>query len=221
MKNTHIRIINTVYRIPYKIRATFSSIQNAVCKIRSSGFTLLETMIAVTLLSVAIVAPMSLTTQSLATAYYARDQITAFFLAQEALEALRNVRDNNILANSQGTPINLLFGIPVVDGSLFRIDALTNPPVMTLCSGDGLPGGECAPLQTDGTLYGYGIGTNTQFTRTVVACFIQLDGTCSATESDEVKFTVSVSWRTGGIQLRTVRMSQNLYRWVNDGSASQ
>src|SRR4051812_26467647 len=68
----------------------------------SAGFTLLETMVAVTLLSVAIVAPMSLTAQSLGSAYYARDEVTAFYLAQEGLEVVRNVRDNNILINSQG-----------------------------------------------------------------------------------------------------------------------
>jgi hypothetical protein len=173
-------------------------------------------MIAVSLLAVAIVAPMTLTTQSLASAYYARDQITAFYLAQEALETVRNVRDNNILSNSQGTVVNLLEGIPSTSGALFRVDARNNS--MTLCSAD--PGGNCIPLQTDGTLYGYSLSTVTQFTRTVSACFVQPDATCTSAATDEVKVTANVSWRTGGIQLRTVTVSQNLYRWVSDGSAS-
>ncbi len=182
-----------------------------------AGFTLLETMIAVTLLSVAIVAPMTLTAQSLGSAYYARDQITAFYLAQESLEAVRNVRDNNILQNSQGTSVNLLTGIPSVSGQPFRIDARDN--TMSLCSSD--PGGTCLPLQTDGTLYGYSLGTNTQFTRTVTACFVQSTGACNGTASDEVKVTASVSWSSAGLQRRTVNVSENLYRWVNDGSAVQ
>ena len=49
------------------------------------GFTLIETLVAVSLLTVAIVAPMTLTARSLSAAYYARDQITAFHLAQEAI----------------------------------------------------------------------------------------------------------------------------------------
>lgn len=188
-----------------------------ICSQRIRGFTLLETMIAVTLLSVAIVAPMTLTAQSLGSAYYARDQVTAFYLAQEALETIRDVRDNNILANSQGTSVNLLNGIPSTNSQPFRVDARDN--TMTLCSSD--PGGICLPLQTDGTLYGYNSGwTTTQFTRTVIACFVQSGGTCNNTPSDEVKITATVSWRSGGLQLRTVNVSENLYRWVSDGSAA-
>ena len=52
-------------------------------KSKIRGFTLIETLVAISLLMVAIVAPMSLTARSLATAYYARDQITAFHLAQK------------------------------------------------------------------------------------------------------------------------------------------
>jgi len=185
-----------------------------VCSARVRGFTLLETMVAVTLLAVAIVAPMSLTAQSLASAYYARDEVTAFYLAQEGLEAVRNVRDNNILQNSQGgTTVNLLNGIPI--NTSFRIDATNN--AMTACSADG---GTCIPLKTDGTLYNYTAATPTQFIRTLVACFVQLDGSCNSTVTDEVKVTVSVTWKTQSIQSRTVNISENLYRWVADGSAS-
>src|SRR5258708_2821268 len=90
------------------------------CATRVRGFTLLETMVAVTLLAVAIVAPMQLTAQSLASAYYARDEVTAFYLAQEGIEAVRNVRDNNILLDSQGgSTVNLLNGIFI--NQTFRI----------------------------------------------------------------------------------------------------
>src|SRR3989338_503600 len=74
----------------------------------TTGFTLIETLVAISLLTVAIVVPMSLVTKSLSTAYYARDQVTAFHLAQEAIEIVRHVRDNNILMNAQGTPTDLL-----------------------------------------------------------------------------------------------------------------
>jgi prepilin-type N-terminal cleavage/methylation domain-containing protein len=191
---------------------------------RGDGFTLLETMVAITLLAIAIVAPMSLTSQSLASAYYARDQVTAFYLAQEALEGVRNVRDNNILYNSQvgsGSAVNLLYGFPSFSGQLFTIDVRTNPPVMVLCSTYGLGGGACPQLTTDGTLYGYSLATPTQFLRTLSACYIQSNGACNNTVTDEVKVTATVTWQTGSIQARSVSASENLYRWVNDGSAAQ
>lgn len=189
---------------------------------RPRGFTLLETMVAVSLLAVAIVAPMSLTAQSLASAYYARDQITAFYLAQEGLEVVRNIRDNNILQNSQSTSgtVNLLNGIPIT--TPFTVDATVaytaiNPP--PTCSGT------CAPLKTDGVLYNYTASIPTQFTRTLTACYVHAPppidtGGCNSTFSDEIKITVTVTWKTGNIQQRTVSVSENLYRWVADGSAS-
>src|SRR3989338_949042 len=67
----------------------------------SPGFTLIETLVAISLLTIAIIAPMALTAQSLATAYYARDQITAFYMAQEAIEGVRALRDGQILLISQ------------------------------------------------------------------------------------------------------------------------
>jgi len=189
------------------------------CKTRVRGFTLLETMVAITILAVAIVAPMSLTTQSLASAYYARDEVTAFYLAQEGIEAVRDVRDNNILVDSQGgTLVDLLNGIPTIGSGTFTIDTRNN--TMASCSGT------CIPLQTDGTLYGYNgtppaaPWTNTQFTRTMNACYVQTDGTCSSNPTDEVKVTSSVTWRTGTFQSRTVNVSENLYRWIADGSGA-
>jgi len=171
----------------------------------SGGFTLIETMVAVTLLTVAIVAPMSLASQSLQSAYYARDQITASNLAQEGVEAVRAVRDHNILLTAYGTPTDILNGIPV--GSSFRIDP-TNGNRIDTCSSD--PGGVCEPLYSDGTLYGYTTTSGwlpTQFTRTVMASYIS--GT------DEVKIQVTVSWQTGSYRTRSFTISDNLFRWVN------
>jgi prepilin-type N-terminal cleavage/methylation domain-containing protein len=177
-----------------------------------TGFTLVETLVAISLLTISIVAPMSLASQSLATAYYARDQVTAFYLAQEAIETVRAVRDSQILqiAQSQsGSTINLFGPIPL--GNVpFTVDARQNDPAraITRCNGT------CPPLQTDGTLYGYGSGwADTNFTRTVTAAYI-------AGGTDEVRVTVKVEWQTGAIQKRSFSISENVYRWVNDGSGT-
>jgi hypothetical protein len=170
---------------------------------------------------------MTLTAQSLASAYYARDEVTAFYLAQEGLEVVRNLRDNNILQNAQGgVSVNLLNNIPI--NTPFRVDArisytsATTPP---LCSAD--PGGNCLSLQTDSNvnpstgLYGYTGGwAPTPFTRSMIACYVQPGGACNTIVSDEVKITATVSWKTGSIQSRSVAISQNLYRWVADNSAT-
>src|SRR3989344_8445575 len=176
-------------------------------RLSSRGFTLVETLVAVMLLSVAVVAPMSLAAKSLGSAYYARDQITAFYLAQEAIEALRSIRDSQILViaqSSSGAPD--IFGSIPHDNSPFTIDARKIDPAGAIlpCSGS------CPALQTDGTLYGYEAGwADSNFTRTVRAYYV-------GGSFDEIRVTVTVEWQTGPIQKRTFSISENLYRWVND-----
>ena len=176
-----------------------------------AGFTLIETLVAISLLTVAIVAPMTLTSKSLASAYYARDQITASYLAQEAIEAVRSVRDGNILLNSQGITTDLLAGIPSTNDDAFTIDTRNN--AMALCPSNG-----CPPLETDGNFYGEGGGASgwatTQFTRSVRATLV-------GSGIDEVKITVVITWKTGAFQQRSFSISEDLYRWVNDGSGAQ
>lgn len=183
-------------------------------KLHTRGFTLMETLVAISLLTTAIVAPMSLAARSLAAAYYARDQVTAFYLAQEGIEAVRAFRDAQILQIAQssggGSEINLFGSIPL-DNQPFTIDTRESDPgqAMTLCNTT------CPPLQTDGTLYGYNPDwTDSNFTRTIKAAF-------TAGGQDEVRLTVTVTWKTGGIQTRSFSISENLYRWVNDGSAAE
>jgi prepilin-type N-terminal cleavage/methylation domain-containing protein len=62
------------------------------------GFTIIETLVAVMILVFAITGPMVFASQALKSAYYARDQVIAFYLSQEAIELIKNARDNNSLA---------------------------------------------------------------------------------------------------------------------------
>ena len=178
------------------------------------GFTLIETLVAVALLTIAITAPMSLSVQSLGSAYYARDQITAFYLAQEAIEALRSVRDAQILeiAKSVGGETPDIFGPIPKNDQPFTIDAGENDPASAIvnCSG-----GPCPALQTDGTLYGYDPSwADTHFVRTVQAHFV-------GSGEDEMRVTVTVEWQTASIQTRSFSISDDLYRWVEDGAAEE
>jgi prepilin-type N-terminal cleavage/methylation domain-containing protein len=183
-------------------------------KIRVRGFTLIETLVAVSLLSIAIVAPMSLTTQSLAAAFYARDQVTAFNLAQEGIEAVRALRDGQILQISQSSNASGvdLFG-PIPVNQDFTIDSRQTLPANAINSCAGI----CAALQTDGTLFGYDPDTalwvRTHFIRTMHAKYV-------GAGQDEIRISVTVSWPTASGQTRSFTIFENLYRWVNDSSAA-
>jgi len=188
------------------------------------GFTLIETLVAVLLLSIAVVAPMTLASKSLSSAHYARDQITAYYLAQEAIEALRAIRDAQILVIAQsasGAP-DIFASIPH-NSAPFIIDARKTDPTSSIALCPVGAGQKCRVLQTDGLLYGYDFcsdnSCNTYFIRTVRACFIQSTGACTSVNSDELRVTVEVEWKTGPIQTRRFSISENLYRWISDGSA--
>jgi prepilin-type N-terminal cleavage/methylation domain-containing protein len=176
----------------------------------TKGMTLIETLVAVSILSVAIIAPMALTMQSLSTAFYARDQVVASNLAQEAIESVRSVRDGNILRIALNqpdpacTPTTLLCGIPI--GADFTIDTRDNE--VTTCDGT------CPFLQTDPaqTLYGYQSGwVDTQYRRTVHAEYVDV-------AEDEIRVTVTVTRDSGPYTPPPFILEENMYRWVSDGT---
>ena len=73
-----------------------------------SGFTLIEALVAISILMIAIASPMTLAQKGLSTATLSKDQMIASFLAQDAIEAVKNIRDQ--IAVSDLTPADWLYG---------------------------------------------------------------------------------------------------------------
>lgn len=83
----------------------------------SSGFTMIETLIAILILAMSITATMTVASSSLQASFYARDKIAAYFLAQEAIEMIKNKRDENGIANyTAGGGVHWLENIVAWDG---------------------------------------------------------------------------------------------------------
>ncbi len=59
-----------------------------------TGYSLVEALVAISILLIAIVAPMTIAVQGIKTSNYALEQNTAFFLAQEGIEAMFALRSN-------------------------------------------------------------------------------------------------------------------------------
>jgi type II secretory pathway pseudopilin PulG len=64
------------------------------------GFTLLEALVAVSILMVAVVAPMTIAQKGLSSANYSKSQMIASYLAQDAIEYIKNVRDQIAIRNN-------------------------------------------------------------------------------------------------------------------------
>lgn len=160
-----------------------------------SGFTIVETLVAITVLMIAIAGPLVVASKGLFGADLAKDQMVASYLAQESLEMAKNQRDNNLY-----TQVGWLDGMNCTASSLCDL----SPDGFALCSGSN----PC-PLYLH--TYGYSNnvddGTLSKFTR---ALYIHQPGTtaiCSSNE--ECAVTVEVKWNEGATPY-SVRVTSEL-----------
>jgi prepilin-type N-terminal cleavage/methylation domain-containing protein len=72
------------------------------------GFTIMETLVAILILLAVITGPLAFIQSGLRASFVARDQIVAFYLAQDAMEAIKNILDNTYFTAtlSLGSPID-------------------------------------------------------------------------------------------------------------------
>lgn len=165
-----------------------------------SGFTLVETLVAIVVLLLAIVGPYQIATRSLFAAGLARDQITAYYLAQEPIEYLRNLRDRNgLLAN--GAWLNGLSDC--ISPNKCYIDTFNES---TDVCGDGLCATPLSYFPTPGVYAYAGVGTQQQSQFTRVTQMTQINGNI------EYAIAVTVSWSRGGIN-RTFTIREHIFNW--------
>ena len=164
----------------------------------SRAFTLLETMVAVTVLLMALVGPFTIAQQSLKSAYYARDQVTAYYLAQEGIEYVRAMRDQNYLT-TQPWLTNLA---PCTSPLVCTVD-MPNFTLPATC-----PNGVCPALMVSaaGGLFNQNSGTPSKFTRKVTI-------TSVAGMPSEMIVSVTVSWTSAGIS-RTFSLQERIFDWL-------
>ncbi len=66
--------------------------------LKKRGFTLVETLVAITIVVVGVTAPLAVSSRNIQASLYARNQLIGTFLAQEGIELVRNIRDRDLLA---------------------------------------------------------------------------------------------------------------------------
>jgi prepilin-type N-terminal cleavage/methylation domain-containing protein len=181
--------------------------------INNKGFTILETLVAISILVIAITATFTAAQSGLSSATESRDQVRAFYLAQEAIEMVRNTRDSNSLLRITAPATSWLTGLasqasdPCYFGKSCTVDAVTK--TFTACASPG----SCANLNEDLTvadskygMYGYDVTwTPTNFNR-------QIDIVQTAGITGEVSVTVTMKWKVGPAT-RTFVVNEVLRDW--------
>jgi prepilin-type N-terminal cleavage/methylation domain-containing protein len=66
---------------------------------KQSGFSLVETLVAITILLIVIIGPMTISSSAARSTSFASEQVTAFFLAQEGAELVEKARNELLLEN--------------------------------------------------------------------------------------------------------------------------
>jgi Tfp pilus assembly protein PilV len=179
----------------------------------TQGFTLVETLIAILVLMVAIAGPYTIAAKGLQATLIAKDQDTAFNLAQEGVEYVRFVRDTNRLSSGNwltgaGGGANALNLTACESAAGCRVNPLVNLQSSIVdCTTD--LNGVCEPIQYNSAngYYSYTSGTASIFTRTIKIV------TPVGSNSSEASVTVTVSWNDQGNIARQVTVREDLFNW--------
>jgi len=180
------------------------------------GFTLLETLVAISILTIAITATFSAVQSGLSSSIESRDQINAFFLAQEAVEYIRNIRDTNSL-NGQDwlTGISLNSTDDCFFGNSCIIDATKDPitdiNALQRCSG------ACPYVRQDQNsshstyaMYGH----DATWTQSPFQRIVQIQSVSGPTAAiTEVLIVVTINWRKGTGVPRTFTIKESILDW--------
>ena len=171
----------------------------------SSAFTLVETLVAITILIVTIVGPLYAVHKSLAASYVARDKLIATSLAQEGVEYVRSIRDNNYLENyTTHDGVTWLNGLSNCYAPN-RCAVDQGQQSITLC-----PSGGCAPLRLSPSPVNlYTQNTNSAYATTRFTRSFQI----ANVSANEVTVTVTVSWTTLSVTYN-VTVTEHLYNWL-------
>lgn len=155
------------------------------------GFTLVETLVAITVLLLVVIGPMTVAQRGIQNAYYATEQATAVFLAQEAIEAVRQFRDESALETFEdGGDSGTWFGRIPNCSSLTGQCAYQKGEGFQLC---GIANNNCELYVDESGEYTHSSysGNKSPFTRRVQIIKNNVDG---SPEVDVAQVVVTVSW---------------------------
>lgn len=186
-------------------------------KKQQSGFSLVETLVAISILLIVIVGPMSISSRTAKSSSFASEQIQAFYLAQEGMELTQKLRDDFLLEQFRTTTPSATIWTDFKASNFY-----------TTCAGGAGCGLEwsnlagklsapvsCSPLSNcklklattnNRSHFTLGDGDPTPFTRVIYFDTTGLDA------DREVRVRSVVTWRTGSIVAdQSIQLETYLY----------
>jgi len=179
-----------MYTLRGKLNKGF--IPNEVARARSApllrtGFTLVEALVALVVLTVALGPALVLTSNVSSTAAAVKNNLIAANLAQEGVEVIRGIRDTNWFLGSA-------FDNGLANGT-YRVEWNSNSVI-------GL--GSNPFIKENNGLYNYTSGTDTVFKRTI---------TISKINASELRVISEVTWTERGDRAKSTKAESHLFNW--------
>ncbi|MFA7192020.1 MAG: prepilin-type N-terminal cleavage/methylation domain-containing protein [Candidatus Paceibacterota bacterium] len=171
---------------------------------KNKGFTILETLIAVVLLSLVLNSVLTLISRSLFTAQYAKNDMIASYLLQESADYIRNTRDTQMKIDPAVGWGNFLdfYNLNDSNGQQTRVckikiypDSIASPTTPECANNNGNNAPEVFYYHKDtsgGSYYSTERGseyTDTNFSRLVVLS--------KNNSGDEVDVSITINWKNG------------------------
>ena len=167
------------------------------CSMKDKGFTLLEVMAAVFVITVGVIGALSALQRATSATFASSSRLEAIYLAQEGIEIVRNIRDTNWLKGDVWDS-----DLPISPPD-YRVDYRTMALPDLGCGGIYLKIDEgfykCSPDP----------GLKKLQRRITLSDKVDLDGDG---EPDKMSVNVTVEWEERGEDFQ-VRVQENLYNW--------
>lgn len=172
------------------------------------GFTLIETLVAIFILLISTTGPLSFAQSGLRASFLARDQIVAFYLAQEAIETLKNKRDNMSLQAQDwlsdfGDCKPSILGDTVACNLEIKV---SDSVIFDFCDSNN----GCPPMyyNSDSRRFTMDVvsGDDHKYTRTIY--------TTKVTDN-EIQILVEVKWDSNFFGDKRIVAQENIFNWVS------
>jgi len=168
------------------------------------SFTLLEVILAITVLTLAVGGSFVLISQTIASVSVVQSKLVASYLTQEGIEVVKNIRDTNWL-KIQPWDQGLEEGDYEADYDDLSLTECSSP-----CDYDHDYNLHFLKIPDQG-FYSYDLGDPTIFKRKItISDKVDLDGD---EEADKMKISVEVQWKERG-KMHSITSMEYLYNWT-------
>ena len=172
---------------------------------RNKGFTLIETLVSLAILTTAVVAMIWVSGNGVSESLYSKNKIIANYLAQEGVEIVRNIRDGEV-AGGTGWDGFMDTVSDCSPSTGCTIDATPIVAAISIQQCVSEPGKICNKnfFLTPGGFYTHqAVGTATSFRRKIVVAPVG---------ASEATVTVTVTWEQSG-KTKTIVIGNYLSSW--------